>query len=89
MGEMENTYKILVAKSESRGRFEDQGAQERAACTFTFNQHSDMCELLVLGPEWKLAAGDCDHRNEHSGFGKLYDFPTEYFLIRRKSAWSS
>jgi len=36
MGEMKNTFKILVAKSESMGLFEDLTAQERATYTFTF-----------------------------------------------------
>jgi hypothetical protein len=89
MGEMKNTCKILVAKSESRGRSEDLGAQERTTCTFTFQQHSGMCELLALGSGWELVAGDCDHRNEHSGFAKLCDLQSEYLLVGRKSAWSS
>jgi len=54
MGEMKNTYKILVAKSESRGRFEDLSAPEIATCTFIFKQYSGMCELLALGSGWEL-----------------------------------
>jgi len=55
MGEMKNACKILVGKSESRGRFEDFGAREIATCTFTFKQPSGMRELLLLYPGWKVA----------------------------------
>jgi hypothetical protein len=58
MGEMKNTCKILVGKSESRGRFEDLGSQDRATCTCPFKQHSGVCELLALGPGRKLVAVD-------------------------------